>query len=175
MNLNTISLPTKARPTKLKKRKEKPWCWFAEVAPGLGVVGVYFGLSIDIHVFVHPLSLSLVHFFCSFHGSFSFYSILTMMSTIDLCYLLLILEDHWILKKLGSIEHSLVLIEPLLPSKEAHSKHTHTHTHTHKLLKWPLETSTWNKFKNHFGEMDGTKFKTISWLSWEQWESAMGS
>ncbi len=29
-------------------------------------------LSIDIHVFVHPLSLSLVHFFSSFHGSFPF-------------------------------------------------------------------------------------------------------
>ncbi len=103
-------------------------------------------------------------FFVHFMAPFPFIPILTMMSTIDLCYLLLILEDHWILKKLGSIEHSLVLIEPLLPSKEAHSKHTHTH----KLLKWPLETSTWNKFKNHFGEMDGTKFKTISWLSWRK-------
>jgi hypothetical protein len=87
MSLNTISLPTKARPTKLKKRKEKK-----NPAADLRCI---LWLSIDIHVFVHPLALSLVHFFSSFHGPFPFIPILTMMSTIELCcYLLLILEDH---------------------------------------------------------------------------------
>ncbi len=80
-----------------------------------------------------------------------------MMSTIELCcYLLLILEDHWMLKKLGSIEHSLVLIEPLLPSKEAHSKHTHkTFEMTFgninlEQVQKPFWGDRWDKVQIHF-------------------------
>jgi hypothetical protein len=92
------------------------------------VVGVYFGLSIDIHVFVHPLSLSLVHFFCSFHGSFSFYS----NSNYDEYYRPLLFVAHsWGSLNIKEVRLHWAFSCPHWTFASIKGSPFETHTHTH--------------------------------------------